>query len=195
MRILSLAVVLLTTFLSSSLSAQKSQPLFQHYGASYFGDMGIYPGINVFADRVLTSQDFSRGKKRKVDVLRELSLRPSLRFLTHPRVNRVINPTIGLNYALGRKTGVYLDFDFGLGYWLQINKGNTYILEDGDAVAIGTTSRGYLSSELSFGLGIRTNMKLNIWAKTTFAQQIPYTSIGILPRAILQIGFTKTLKG
>lgn len=193
MRILSLTVVLFTTISSSSLLAQKSESWFQQYGVSYFGDMGIYPGINLFAGRVLTSQDFARGKKNKRDILRELSFRPSLRLMTHPRVNRVINPVLGMNYAMGRKTGVYANFDFGLGYWLQINKGNTYILEDGEAVAIGSTSRGYLSSELSLGLGIRTSKAFNVWAKTSFAQQIPYTSVGILPRVILQIGFTKTI--
>ncbi|MCB0738211.1 MAG: hypothetical protein KDC92_11910 [Bacteroidetes bacterium] len=185
----------LVLFLALYVANSKASGLrnYNNVGVFYNADLGIYPGLGGFLSYNLSSTEKTRGK-REIEVLRVLSLRPTVSYIMYPRVGSVLNPALLLNYSLGRKKGIYSEIETGLGLIHQFNAGKTYQLNSqGGITERNLAFRTYWSVETNFAIGLRTAKQSAYYLKLVNLQQFPYNSVGFVPRFILQIGFTKTI--
>lgn len=160
MRIYLFGVLLLYSFnivgqvkvFNKDFSLSERAPLF----VSYYGNIGIHPGLKLGFDYVLIFKEKTKAKKRKSKTIRKVLLvSPSLAFYSHKNSNKGLFISSDLLWRRYTKRLYLSELGIGIGYYRRFNAGKTYEVTSSGVQEIGTTSRGYFTPSISYSFGKR----------------------------------------
>ena len=133
------------------------------FSLSYFGNIGINPGIKAGFEYSLYLKEKTKEKKRKIKTIRKnLILAPSISFYSHKDSHKGLLINGDLIWRRYTKRLYISDISIGLGYFRKFNSGITYEVTPSGVEEIGSSSRGYFSPSLGYSFGKRFTLKESI---------------------------------
>ena len=165
-------IILLLTIVSSSIFCQKKNiirefslpektPLF----ASYYGNLGIHPGVKIGFEYSLFLKEKTKEKKRKIKKIRKnLILAPSVAFYSHRNSHSGLLVSGDLLWRRYTKRLFISELGVGLGLYTKFNSGTTYEVTTNGIEEKGMTARSYFTPTLSYSFGKRFNFNNRLFA-------------------------------
>lgn len=160
---------------------------------SYFGNWGTHPGLKVEGEWLWAISSTSKQKNERVKIRRkEVFSGLSVAGYAHPGTQFGLIPGLNLGGRLLGGKGGFGEVSIGANYYALFNQGETWELdEQGNAVNLGQTARGYFAPSLSLGggkaFGLSDHMSAGLFARVNSHFLMDYNT-GILPQLSLEIG-------
>ena len=140
---------------------------------SYFGNLGVHPGVKGGFEYSLFFKEKTKEKKRKIKTIRKtLIISPSVGFYSHKNSHKGLLISGDLIWRRYTKRLFINDLSLGFGYFRKFNSGTTYEVTSGGVEEIGGSSRGYFTPSLGYSFG--TRFIINEKIPTEFFTKINY---------------------
>lgn len=167
--------------------------------ASYYANLGIYPGIKLAFDWNLRMIEKKINKQKQTKTIRKLIiLSPYISYHSHKQSKKTLIIGGDINFRRYSKRLFFREIGLGLAYLRKFNQGKTWeVKNNGKINEIGSSSRGYLAPTLSLSIGKRftfpKNTPFDAFAKIN-AIIITNYNAAILPEPNIEIGIRISLK-
>jgi hypothetical protein len=160
---------------------------------SYYGNMGVHPGIRAGFNWNIFMIEKTIEKKKKVKKIRKLFyVSPSLIYYNHIKSNKNLMLRVDADWRRYTKRLYFYDVGVGIGYLQRFNTGDTWeVKDDGSVSHKGGSSRAYFATAISFSFGKQVSLKngntLSPFIKIDTDYLAGYNS-SILPEASIELG-------
>ncbi len=123
---------------------------------SYFGSLGIHPGVKAGFEYSLLFKEKTKENKRRTKTIRKnLLLLPSVSFYSHRDSHKGLLLSVDLIWRRYTKRLYIIDVSAGLGHYTRFNSGTTYRVTPSKIETIKNARRSYFSPSLSASFGKR----------------------------------------
>lgn len=169
-------------------------PLF----ASYYGNIGVHPGVKLGFDYALIFKEKTKAKKRKTKTIRKvLFVSPSIAFYSHKNSNKGLFISSDLLWRRYTKRLYITELGVGIGYYRRFNSGKTYEVTSSGVRELGITSRGYFSPSVSYSFGkrflIREMIPTEVFLRSNYNVILNYNS-SVGSEISLELGIRMSFK-
>lgn len=160
---------------------------------SYFGNLGTHPGIKLEAEKVWEHSNLVKTTEKRTKLVRnEIFSGVSVAGYSHPGTHVGIISGINIGGRVLRGSGWFGEANLGANYYAILNQGDTWELdENGNAVNLGGTSRGYISPSFSFGGGkvfqVKEYLAMGFFVRANAHYLVGYNTT-MLPHPSLELG-------
>lgn len=168
-------------------------------GIGYITNVLINPGVMASAEKPFKTWHLTKVKRNGKERNRHKALIGSGHLgAYHHHHNHVgILTSAHLGYRIIRPKGLKLEYAVGLGYFHQIQDGQTYeVTNDNQVIEKGITGQGAIMPSITVGLGVdnwfNKKSRISWYWRASYLIQIPYNHAFIL-RTPLEVGINYKL--